>query len=210
MESTSALLQGFAVILQDGNLLWAFVGVVLGTIVGILPGIGPALTVALLLPVTFQLGPVGGVHHVCRRIRRRHVRRIDHVDPHEYARRERRHDHRHRRTSDGQSRTGVRGAGNRGGRVFRGRHARRRGSDGGRAGAGRSCPAVRSRGVLRADPRRLRDYLLGARRLAAARPGEPVLRGLRWDWSASICKPGRRATRSASPSCWTASTSWWW
>lgn len=59
MESTSALLQGFAVILQDGNLLWAFVGVVLGTIVGILPGIGPALTVALLLPVTFQLGPVG-------------------------------------------------------------------------------------------------------------------------------------------------------
>ena len=59
METTSALLQGFAVVLQDGNLLWAFVGVVLGTIVGILPGIGPALTVALLLPVTFQLGPVG-------------------------------------------------------------------------------------------------------------------------------------------------------
>ena len=59
MESTSALLQGFAVVLQDGNLLWAFVGVVLGTVVGILPGIGPALTVALLLPVTFQLGPVG-------------------------------------------------------------------------------------------------------------------------------------------------------
>ena len=58
MESTSALLHGFAVILQDGNLLWAVVGVVLGTIVGILPGIGPALTVALLLPVTFQLGPV--------------------------------------------------------------------------------------------------------------------------------------------------------
>ena len=59
MDTTSALLQGFAVVLQDGNLLWAFVGVVLGTIVGILPGIGPALTVALLLPVTFQLGPVG-------------------------------------------------------------------------------------------------------------------------------------------------------
>ena len=59
MESTSALLEGFAVILQGGNLLWAFVGVVLGTIVGILPGIGPALTVALLLPITFQLGPVG-------------------------------------------------------------------------------------------------------------------------------------------------------
>ena len=31
----------------------------LGTIVGILPGIGPALTVALLLPVTFHVEPVG-------------------------------------------------------------------------------------------------------------------------------------------------------
>ncbi|MEE2637586.1 MAG: tripartite tricarboxylate transporter permease [Acidobacteriota bacterium] len=59
MESTSALLQGFAVIVADWNLLWAFLGVLLGTVVGILPGIGPALTVALLLPVTFQLGPVG-------------------------------------------------------------------------------------------------------------------------------------------------------
>ena len=38
--------------------MWAFVGVVLGTVVGILPGIGPALTVALLLPVTYDLEPV--------------------------------------------------------------------------------------------------------------------------------------------------------
>jgi len=58
METLSALLQGFSVALQPTSLFWAFVGVVLGTIVGILPGIGPALTVALLLPVTFQLDPV--------------------------------------------------------------------------------------------------------------------------------------------------------
>ena len=58
MESLYPLLHGFRVALQPGNLLWAFGGVVLGTIVGILPGIGPALTVALLLPVTFQLEPV--------------------------------------------------------------------------------------------------------------------------------------------------------
>ena len=57
MESLKALLHGFGVALTAANLLWAFVGVVLGTIVGILPGIGPALTVALLLPVTFQLDP---------------------------------------------------------------------------------------------------------------------------------------------------------
>ena len=51
-------MHGFSVALQPEILLWAFVGVVLGTLVGILPGIGPALTVALLLPVTFQLEPV--------------------------------------------------------------------------------------------------------------------------------------------------------
>jgi putative tricarboxylic transport membrane protein len=58
MESLQLLLQGFDVALQPDNLLWAFVGVLLGTVVGILPGIGPALTVALLLPVTYGLEPV--------------------------------------------------------------------------------------------------------------------------------------------------------
>ncbi|BAS26264.1 tripartite tricarboxylate transporter permease [Limnochorda pilosa] len=59
METLGLLLDGFAVALSLQNLLWALVGVTLGTIVGILPGIGPALTVALLLPVTFRLDPVG-------------------------------------------------------------------------------------------------------------------------------------------------------
>jgi putative tricarboxylic transport membrane protein len=58
MESLTSLLHGFSVAMRPGILLWSFVGVVLGTVVGILPGIGPALTVALLLPVTFQLEPV--------------------------------------------------------------------------------------------------------------------------------------------------------
>lgn len=57
MESFTALWHGFGVALTAANLLWALVGGVLGTIVGILPGIGPALTVALLLPITFQLNP---------------------------------------------------------------------------------------------------------------------------------------------------------
>jgi putative tricarboxylic transport membrane protein len=59
METLQALLDGFAVALSWQNLLWAFLGVTLGTAVGILPGIGPALTVALLLPVTYNLDPVG-------------------------------------------------------------------------------------------------------------------------------------------------------
>lgn len=69
MNSIAALLDGFAVALRAGNLLWALVGVALGTAVGILPGIGPAVTVALLLPITFNLEPVsafimfGGIYY---------------------------------------------------------------------------------------------------------------------------------------------------
>ena len=58
MDSLQLLLDGFGVALQPTNLLFAFVGVLLGTAVGILPGIGPALTVALLLPVTYGLEPI--------------------------------------------------------------------------------------------------------------------------------------------------------
>src|SRR5688500_12130476 len=52
-----ALWNGFAVALTPINLWWALVGATLGTAVGVLPGIGPALTLALLLPVTFNLDP---------------------------------------------------------------------------------------------------------------------------------------------------------
>jgi putative tricarboxylic transport membrane protein len=58
MESLGLLIDGFGIALQWQNVMWAFVGVLLGTAVGILPGIGPALTVALLLPVTYNLNPV--------------------------------------------------------------------------------------------------------------------------------------------------------
>jgi putative tricarboxylic transport membrane protein len=56
-----ALLHGFGVALAPVNLWWALVGVTLGTAVGVLPGIGPALTVALLLPVTFNLDPTAAL-----------------------------------------------------------------------------------------------------------------------------------------------------
>src|ERR1700749_1403449 len=39
------------------NLVYCFIGCVLGTLVGGLPGIGPAATVAVLLPFPFELGP---------------------------------------------------------------------------------------------------------------------------------------------------------
>jgi putative tricarboxylic transport membrane protein len=54
------LIDGFGEVLSPTNLLLAAVGVTLGTLVGVLPGIGPALTVALLLPITFNFDdPVG-------------------------------------------------------------------------------------------------------------------------------------------------------
>jgi putative tricarboxylic transport membrane protein len=55
METLAALAGGFATALTPTHLLFAFVGCFLGTAVGVLPGIGPALTVALLLPITFQV-----------------------------------------------------------------------------------------------------------------------------------------------------------
>jgi len=58
MDTLILLLHGFEVALTPVNLMWAFVGSVLGTAIGILPGIGPALTIALLLPVTVSVGPV--------------------------------------------------------------------------------------------------------------------------------------------------------
>jgi len=52
MDIFDALLQGFATAISPINLVWAFVGCVLGTAVGVLPGIGPAVAVAMLLPIT--------------------------------------------------------------------------------------------------------------------------------------------------------------
>src|SRR3954452_7711718 len=54
------LLDGFGAVFSPQNLLLAAAGVILGTLVGVLPGIGPALTIALLLPITFNFeDPVG-------------------------------------------------------------------------------------------------------------------------------------------------------
>ena len=69
MSTLEFLRDGFASALTWAHLGWAFAGVTLGTAVGVLPGIGPALTVALLLPITFNLDPIsafimfGGIYY---------------------------------------------------------------------------------------------------------------------------------------------------
>ncbi|HET7651146.1 MAG TPA: tripartite tricarboxylate transporter permease [Gammaproteobacteria bacterium] len=55
------LILGFSVALTPMNLLYCLVGCLLGTLIGVLPGIGPLATVALLLPVTFSLGPTSAL-----------------------------------------------------------------------------------------------------------------------------------------------------
>jgi putative tricarboxylic transport membrane protein len=60
MNNLTDLLSGFGTVLTPENLLFALIGVTLGTLVGVLPGIGPAVTIALLLPVTYNFSdPVG-------------------------------------------------------------------------------------------------------------------------------------------------------
>ncbi|MFS0558164.1 tripartite tricarboxylate transporter permease [Brevibacillus sp. 179-C9.3 HS] len=55
MGAIDYLLDGFATALQWQNIIFAFVGVLIGTVVGVLPGIGPISGVALLIPVTASL-----------------------------------------------------------------------------------------------------------------------------------------------------------
>ncbi len=61
MDIATNLFLGFATAIEPHNLLYCFVGVLLGTLVGVLPGIGPMGAMSLLLPVTFGLSPVTGV-----------------------------------------------------------------------------------------------------------------------------------------------------
>jgi putative tricarboxylic transport membrane protein len=51
------LFLGISVALTPANLLWCFLGVLLGTVVGILPGMGSPATVAMLLPLTTGMNP---------------------------------------------------------------------------------------------------------------------------------------------------------
>jgi putative tricarboxylic transport membrane protein len=61
MDSLSNLIDGFGTALTPMNLVWVFVGALLGTAVGVLPGLGSAMAVALLLPVTFTLDPTAAL-----------------------------------------------------------------------------------------------------------------------------------------------------
>ena len=61
MELFNNLILGFSVALTLQNLWFCFVGCFLGTLIGVLPGIGPLATIAMLLPITFNVPPVSAL-----------------------------------------------------------------------------------------------------------------------------------------------------
>src|SRR4051794_26314794 len=61
MEIFHNLWIGFQVAVHPVNVMYCFIGVILGTLIGVLPGIGPVATIAMLLPITFNLNPVAAL-----------------------------------------------------------------------------------------------------------------------------------------------------
>ena len=55
MDFLTNLGSGFAIALTPGNVVYCFIGALIGTAIGVLPGLGPPATIALLLPVTYGM-----------------------------------------------------------------------------------------------------------------------------------------------------------
>src|SRR5918994_4701265 len=61
MELFENLVFGFGVAVSLQNLMYCFIGVLVGTLIGVLPGIGPLGTIAILLPITYSVSPVAAM-----------------------------------------------------------------------------------------------------------------------------------------------------
>src|SRR5918912_3106606 len=61
MDLIQNLWFGFGVAVTPINIFLCLVGALVGTLIGVLPGIGPLATIAMLLPITFGLPPVGAL-----------------------------------------------------------------------------------------------------------------------------------------------------
>ena len=61
MDILSNIGLGFSVALTPANLLFCFLGALVGTLVGVLPGLGPVGAVAFLLSLTFKMEPASAI-----------------------------------------------------------------------------------------------------------------------------------------------------
>ena len=168
------LSQGFAIALTPMNLLFGFIGVVLGTAVGVLPGIGPAVAISLLLPTTFGLEPTtafimfGGIYYGS--MYGGSTTSILVNTPGDAASAVTTH----RRSADGAQRARGRRADHVGDRIVRRRHGRHRAAHAAGADARRRRAALRAARVLRADGARADHGGRARGRFAGARGGGHV------------------------------------
>ncbi len=61
MELFEHLFFGFSVAVTLPNLVYCLIGVSVGTLIGVLPGIGPLATIAMLLPITYNVSAVSAL-----------------------------------------------------------------------------------------------------------------------------------------------------
>ena len=61
MEALANLALGLQVAVSPSNLMYCLIGAALGTLIGVLPGIGTTATIAMLLPITFNLDPTSAL-----------------------------------------------------------------------------------------------------------------------------------------------------
>ncbi len=61
MDSLPHILNGFVTATEPMNLLYTFLGCLMGTMIGVLPGIGPSAGIALLIPITFGMNPTSAL-----------------------------------------------------------------------------------------------------------------------------------------------------
>ena len=125
---SASSLHGLGLALQPMNLLYALIGVTLGTAVGVLPGHRPGADRRAPPAGHLPARPDRLAHHVRRHLLRRHVWRLDHLDPPQHPRRERLDRHRARGQQDGPRRPRRPGARHRRHRLLRRRahrHPRR-------------------------------------------------------------------------------------
>lgn len=60
-QSLMDLGYGFGLAFEPHNLLWCFVGVLVGNLIGVLPGTGALTAISMLLPLTFSMQPVPAI-----------------------------------------------------------------------------------------------------------------------------------------------------
>ena len=61
MEIWSNVILGFQQVSQPLNLLYCFIGVLMGTLIGVLPGIGPVATMSMLFPLAMAASPLASI-----------------------------------------------------------------------------------------------------------------------------------------------------